>query len=320
MMKNREFLKDKKIVVTGGAGFIGSHIVDLLVEIGAKVVVIDDFSTGKIDNIKHNLDKIELVQCSINDTEKLISVFNGSYGILHLAAIPSVPRSITDPILSHSVNSTGTLSVFVAANSARVNRVVYSSSSSVYGNTEILPNVETIRPSPLSPYAVQKLTTELYAKIFFDLYKIETIGLRYFNVFGPRQDPDSEYSAVIPKFIKLINENKNPNIYGDGTNTRDFTFVENVAEANINSLLVDSGFGDVYNIAGGRQVSLNDLVEKINLNFNKNLRPNFQNGKMGDIKYSFADISKAKKILYYNPNIDFDSGLKMTIDWFLDNV
>lgn len=309
-------LKDKKIIVTGGAGFIGSHLVDRLVALGAKVVVIDNLSTGNLENIRHNLGSIEFIEDTINNTERLTEIFKGAYGVLHQAAIPSVPKSLLDPLASHEANSKGTLSVFTAAHKANLRRVVYASSSSVYGDTETLPKVESLPTNPLSPYAVQKLTMELYAKIFFNLYKLETVGLRYFNVFGPRQNPHSEYSAVIPKFISLIKNNQSPRINGDGEHTRDFTYISNVVDANIQALTADRGFGESYNIATGNRISLNQLIEKINAQLGVSIVPEYGPARAGDIKDSFADISKARKVLGYEPKVSFDEGLKMTIDWF----
>lgn len=309
-------LKDKKIIVTGGAGFIGSHLVDRLVALGAKVVVIDNLSTGNLENIRHNLGSIEFIEDTINNTERLTEIFKGAYGVLHQAAIPSVPKSLLDPLASHEANSKGTLSVFTAAHKANLRRVVYASSSSVYGDTETLPKVESLPTNPLSPYAVQKLTMELYAKIFFNLYKLETVGLRYFNVFGPRQNPHSEYSAVIPKFINLIKNNQSPHINGDGEHTRDFTYISNVVDANIQALTADRGFGESYNIATGNRISLNQLIEKINAQLGVSIVPEYGPARAGDIKDSFADISKARKVLGYEPKVSFDEGLKMTIDWF----
>jgi nucleoside-diphosphate-sugar epimerase len=313
-------LKDKKIVVTGGAGFIGSHIVDKLVSLGAKVVVIDDLSTGKIENIIHNLPQIEFINETITNTQKLVDIFEGAYGIIHQAALPSVPRSISNPLSSHEVNSTGTLSVFVAAHQAQIKKIVYASSSSVYGDTPTLPKVEDMPHNPLSPYALQKLSAELYAKIFCNLYKMEMIGLRYFNVFGPRQDPSSEYSAVIPKFITLLKAGKNPQIYGDGEHTRDFTYVSNVVDANLKALTSTNGFGEVYNIAGGQQISLNTLVVMINKLLGTSLEPGYLPTRPGDIKDSYADITKAKKVLGYESTVTFEKGLEMTVQSFLGSI
>lgn len=307
-------MKDKKIIVTGGAGFIGSHIVDRLLNEGAKVVVVDNLSTGRKENIEHIIDKIEFVEKNIVDTKAMEDVFKGAFAVVHQAAMVSVPRSIESPLESHDTNSTGTLSVFTAAKNAGVERVVFASSSSVYGNSPTLPKVETMQPNPLSPYAVQKLSGELYAKVFFNLFGLKTIGLRYFNVFGPRQNPNSAYAAVIPKFINLIKQNKNPQIYGDGEHTRDFTFVENVVNANMLALKSENGFGEIYNVAAGVQISLNSLVKKINEFLGTSINPEHASPRAGDIKDSFADINKAKQNFGYEVSVTFDDGLKKTIE------
>lgn len=304
----------KTVVVTGGAGFIGSHIVDALVESGVEVVVVDDFSTGKRENIEQVKGKIELFEGSIVDTDLLRKAFAGADAVIHLAALPSVPKSIQLPLETNMVNEVGTLSVFVAARDAGVDRVVYASSSSVYGDTPILPKVETMPTNPLSPYAVQKLTAELYGRVFNSVYGLKTIGLRYFNIFGPRQDPYSVYSAVIPKFISLIQKGERPVIYGDGEHTRDFTYIQNAVAANLCALEATQGFGEAYNIAAGNRISLKELVEKINEILGTNVLPNHSSPRQGDIKDSFADIMKAKNAFWYEPKVSFDEGLKLTID------
>jgi nucleoside-diphosphate-sugar epimerase len=306
-------IKDKKIVVTGGAGFI----VDELLSRGANVVVIDNLSTGRKENLAEVIDRIEFFEETILNTEKITEYMKGAYAVIHQAAIPSVPKSIDLPMETHMANATGTLSVFLAARDAFVDRVVYASSSSVYGDTEVLPKIETITPHPLSPYALQKLTTEIYGRLFFSLYGLKTIGLRYFNIFGPRQNPNSEYSAVIPKFIYLMKQGKSPTINGDGSNTRDFTYVANAVHANLLALQTDSGFGDVCNIATASRISLTELVSNINELLDINVSPEFAEKRLGDIKDSFADIGKAKKILDYEPLVNFKEGLRLTADSLL---
>ncbi len=313
-MKKEISLQDKKIIVTGGAGFIGSHIADALLAEGAQVVIIDIKEENQLSSIAHIKDTIEYHKVSITDVEKLKDIFKGAYAVLHQAALPSVPRSIELPLETQTINSTGTLNVFLAAKDAGVEKVVYASSSSVYGDTPILPKVETMSPNPLSPYAVQKLTNELYGKIFYTLFGLKTVGLRYFNVFGPRQDPNSVYAAVIPKFITLMKQGKSPQINGDGNHTRDFTYVKNVALANILALKTESGFGEAYNIAGGNQISLNDLVENINSVLNTSIKSEYLPARKGDIKDSFADVEKAKKVLNFNIVVPFEEGLKITIE------
>lgn len=307
-------LSGKKVVVTGGAGFIGSHIVDGLLAIGTEVVVIDDLSTGSKDNIKHVHDKIKFVQGSITNVDLLKEVFKGAYAVIHQAAIPSVPKSIEFPLDTQHANIVGTLSVFLAARDTGVDRVVYASSSSVYGDTPGLPRVETMPTSPLSPYAVQKNTGEMYGKVFNSIYGLKTIGLRYFNIFGPRQNPNSPYSAVIPKFIKLIKSGETPVIFGDGEHTRDFTYVENVVQANIGALRTRQGFGEAYNIAGGKQISLNDLVKKINAELGTSVSALYVPPRDGDVKDSLADVSKAQRVLGFKQEVLFDEGLKRTIN------
>lgn len=304
----------KKVVVTGGAGFIGSHIVDALVEKGVEVVVVDDFSTGRRENIEHIQSKIQLLEGSIVDTNLLRKAFAGADAVIHLAALPSVPKSIQLPLETNMVNEVGTLSVFVAARDAGVDRVVYASSSSVYGDTPILPKVETMPTNPLSPYAVQKLTAELYGRVFNSVYGLKTIGLRYFNIFGPRQDPHSVYSAVIPKFVSLIQKGERPVIYGDGEHTRDFTYIKNAVAANLCALEATQGFGEAYNVAAGNRISLNTLVEKINGILGTMILPEYVAPRQGDIKDSFANIEKAKNTFGYEPVVSFDDGLKYTID------
>ncbi len=307
-------IKDSKIVVTGGAGFIGSHIVDALLAKGAKVVVIDDLSTGRKQNIAHVLDRIEFIEASILDQSALDAAFAGAQAVVHEAALPSVPKSIELPMETHMANSTGTLAVFIAARKAGVGRVVYATSSSVYGDTPVLPKAEDMATDPLSPYAIHKLTAELYAKVFHSLHGLETIGLRYFNVFGPRQNPDSAYAAVIPKFIMLIKAGKRPTIFGDGGHTRDFTFVANVVDANVKALEAGAGFGAAYNIASGGQISLNDLVSGVNKILGASVEPIYEKARAGDIRDSFADISLARKTLGFAPKVSFDEGLKLTVD------
>jgi UDP-glucose 4-epimerase len=304
----------KKVAVTGGAGFIGSHIVDALVESGVAVTVVDDFSTGKRANIEQVRDTIELFEGSIVDTDLLRKAFTGADAVIHLAALPSVPKSIQLPLETNMVNEVGTLSVFVAARDAGVDRVVYASSSSVYGDTPTLPKVETMPTNPLSPYAVQKLTAELYGRVFMNVYGLKTIGLRYFNIFGPRQDPHSVYSAVIPKFVSLIQKGERPVIYGDGEHTRDFTYVQNAVAANLCALRATQGFGEAYNIASGNRISLNELMEKINGILGTNALAEYAAPRQGDIKDSFADIKKAHHTFGYEPLVTFEEGLQRTID------
>ncbi|MBI5405872.1 SDR family oxidoreductase [Candidatus Kaiserbacteria bacterium] len=304
----------KKVIVTGGAGFIGSHTVDSLVERGAAVGIVDDFSTGKKENIKQVRGKIELFEGSITDAGLLKKAFAGADAVIHLAALPSVPKSFEFPLETNAINATGTLSVFLAARNAGVERVVYASSSSVYGDTPTLPKVETMPTNPLSPYAIQKLTAELYGRIFAFAYGLKTIGLRYFNIFGPRQDPHGAYAAVIPKFIHRIKKGERPVIFGDGEQTRDFTYIKNAVAANLCALDAERGFGKAYNIAAGDKISLNELVGKINEILGTTASPEYAPSRQGDIKNSFADINKARDSFGYKPMVTFEEGLKHTID------
>jgi nucleoside-diphosphate-sugar epimerase len=315
----------KKAVVVGGAGFIGSHIVEHLLEHGQYfVTALDDLSTGRKENIEKFLQQeykkyFTFVQGSILDLELLKKTFEGADVVFHQAALASVPKSIEFPVETSMANIEGTLHVLVAARDAKVRRVVYASSSSVYGDSAVLPKVETMPFNPLSPYAVHKMVNEYYAKLFYKLYGLETVGLRYFNVFGPRQNPNSKYAAVIPLFIQKIKNNEAVTIHGDGSTTRDFTYVENVVQANIKAATADAKdvAGDVFNIACGEAISLNQLVEKINSKLNKKTKPIHTDKRAGDIDHSLADITKAKSKLGFLPEFDFDTGLRKTIESLL---
>ena len=303
----------KTAVVTGGAGFIGSHLVDGLLAREYAVRVIDNLATGRRENIAHVLDKIEFVEDNILNEDALKRVFTGADYVFHEAAIPSVPKSVKNPLASHEANSTGTLKVLLAARDVGVKRVVYATSSSVYGDTKIFPTPETVPPNPLSPYALQKFTGEKYTTLFYKLYGLETVVLRYFNVFGPRQDPNSEYAAVIPKFIRLLKNGQTPTIFGDGSTSRDFTFVTDVVDANIRAADTRAAAGEVFNCAGGKPTSLNQLVEVLQKLLGTNVKPLYQDFRVGDIKDSYADASKAERILGFKTNVPFEEGLKRTI-------
>ena len=301
-------------LVTGGAGFIGSNIVEELLRRGENVRVLDNFSTGKRENLAQFLDQIELIEGDIRSYHIVREAVVGVDAILHQAALPSVPRSIKDPITSNEVNVTGTLNILNAAKDAKVKRVVFASSSSVYGDNPELPKHEGMVPNPLSPYAVSKLAGEKYCGVFARIYGLETVALRYFNVFGPRQDPNSQYSAVIPRFIIAMLNDKQPVIFGDGEQSRDFTFIANIVNANILAATKENISSISINCACHGRVTLNELVNKINKILQKNISPIYQNERSGDIKHSFANISAAEKYLGYKPTVDFDAGLKMTID------
>lgn len=307
-----------KFLVTGGAGFIGSNIVGELLNRGHEVRVIDNFSSGKRENLKDFKKDFELIEGDIRSYHILQQAVKGVEVVLHQAALPSVPRSIKDPITSNDVNVNGTLNVLEASVNNGVRRVVYASSSSVYGDNPELPKHEGMLPNPLSPYAVSKLAGEKYCSVFTRIYGLETIALRYFNVFGPRQDPSSQYSAVIPKFIKSILNDEQPVIYGDGEQSRDFTYVSNVVDANILSATTNCESGIAMNCAFSGFVTLNELVAKINKNLGKDVKPVYENTRAGDIKHSFADIKKAMEKINYKPGVDFETGLKLTIQSFTE--
>lgn len=300
------------IVITGGAGFIGSNIALELCE-KHDVVIIDNFSTGRRENIRDILDKIRLVEGDINDAQMLKREFISADYVLHQAALPSVQRSVEDPIATNLSNIDGTLNVLLAARDCGVKKVVYASSSSVYGDTPVLPKREGMPSIPRSPYAISKLAGEYYCRVFSEIYGLKTVALRYFNVFGPRQDPNSQYAAVIPIFINRILRRKPPIIFGDGFQTRDFTYVRDVVHANI--LAMNSQAEGVFNIASGSQISLNDLADKIMEIIGIRMEKIYDNPRKGDIRDSLADISSAKKILGYEPRYDLETGLKETIAW-----
>ena len=309
-----------RYVVTGGAGFIGSHIVEELLKRGENVRVVDNLSTGKIENIRDFLNKIDFLEIDLRDINKVREDVEGVDYILHQAAIPSVPRSIIDPISSNSANVDGTLNLLFAAKEAGVKRVVIASSSSVYGDSQILPKSEEFTPNPISPYAVTKLVEELYARVFYQIYRLETVSLRYFNVFGPRQDPTSQYAAVIPRFITRMLRGEPPVIFGDGEQSRDFTYVKNVVEANLLASISDKvGHGEVINIACGESITLNQLVDRIDEILGTNIKPIYTEPRPGDVRHSLASINRAKELLGYTVKVSFLDGLKETINWYKNN-
>ncbi len=305
-----------RCVVTGGAGFIGSHIVDALVARGDNVVVVDDLSEGCRENLHQAGKGAKLIVETILETGALVKQFKGASVVFHQAALRSVPRSVDEPLSYNHVNIDGTYSVLEACRKTDVPRVVFASSSSVYGDGHPLPLKESYYPLPKSPYALSKLAGENYMRIFYDLYGIKTVSLRYFNVFGPRQPPSSQYSGVIPLFIKAVQEGKQPLIYGDGEQSRDFTYVSNVVRANILASEAKRGFGEAFNIADGLGVSVNSLAERIIQFFKKNMKPRYEPARAGDVKHTLADLSKSRDILGYVPDCGFDEGLKMTLEWF----
>jgi len=302
-------------LVTGGAGFIGSHIVDQLVELGESVRVLDDFTTGKIENIEHNLDKIHLIRGSVADIDTVRPAVEGADFVLHHAALVSVPRSIDDPVACNEANITGTLNILMAARDARVKRVVYASSASIYGDSPALPKVEYMPTNPLSPYALTKLAGEYYCRMFTKLYGLETVSLRYFNVFGPRQDPTSMYAACIPRFLSLMADDKQPVIYGDGLQSRDFTFVSNAVSANLLACHQPGIGGEVFNIACGQSHTLLDIVDLLNRTLGKSANPTFEPARPADVKHSLADIQKAGSLLGFSPEVGLGEGLEKLASW-----
>lgn len=309
-------MSQTKFLVTGGAGFIGSNIVKELLTRGYCVRVIDNFATGKRENLKPFEKDIELIEGDIRSFHIVQQAVKDIEIILHEAALPSVPRSINDPITSNEVNVAGTLNILEAAKDSGVKRVVFASSSSIYGDNPELPKHEGMMPNPLSPYAVSKLASEKYMNVFSRIYGLETIVLRYFNVFGPNQDPNSQYSAVIPKFINAIKSSIRPIIYGDGEQSRDFTFVQNVVEGNLLAAFAKCNSGIAMNCACHERTTLNQLVKQINLFTNLNIEAIYKDPRPGDVKHSFADINLISKNLGYKPKVNFEDGLKKTIDFF----
>jgi len=310
---------EAKYLVTGGAGFIGSNIVHNLVKRKLPVRVIDNLSTGNMDNLANLRTKIHLIEGDICDLATVRMAMKGIECVFHQAALPSVPRSIENPLASNETNINGTLNILIASRDSQVKRVIYAGSSSVYGDTPVLPKKENMPSYPLSPYALTKLVGEYYCKIFSSIYGLETIILRYFNVFGPRQDPKSQYSAVIPKFIQALLTDKTPTIYGNGEQTRDFTFVENVVHANILASQVKKTHGETINIATGSRVDINKLLEILEEITEKNIVPKYESARKGDVFHSLADISEAKRILAYTPKISLKEGLINTVRWMESN-
>jgi len=304
-------------LVTGGAGFIGSHIVDKLVQLGEKVRVLDNFVTGKKENLSKSINKIELINGDIRDRKKLQVALKSVDFVLHQAALRSVPRSVDDPISTNDVNITGTLLLLEQSRKCKVQRVVYAASSSAYGDSPELPKKETQLPAPVSPYAVSKLAGEYYCSMYNKLYGLETISLRYFNVFGPRQDPASEYAAVVPKFIELALKGKTLEIHSDGLQSRDFSYIDNVVSANLLAVKSKKGIGEVFNIACGEKWTILDIAETIGRIIDKKLKYHHTQTRKGDVRHTLADISKAKKMLGYKIITNFEEGMRKTVEYFL---
>jgi UDP-glucose 4-epimerase len=306
------------MLVTGGAGFIGSHLVDGLLERGFAVRVLDDFSTGRRANLEHVARDIELIEGDICDFDTCRGAARGARAVFHLAAQGSVPKSVADPFGSNANNVMGTLNMLEAAREQSVDRFVFAASSAAYGNTEVLPKTEAMRPQPLSPYAAQKVTGEHFCTAWWESYRLPTVSLRYFNIFGPRQRPDGPYAAVIPAFFAAVARHEPPLIHGDGGQTRDFTFVKNAVDANLQAL--DAGaaaFGRVFNVAGGERISINALFDAIAALRGTDLRPLHGPARVGDVRDSLADLTSASEILGYSPRIHWRDGLAQTAEYFL---
>jgi UDP-glucose 4-epimerase len=303
-------------LVTGGAGFIGSHLVEVMVARGRRVRVLDNFSTGDEANLQSVREQIEVVDGDITDLETVQAATRGVDLVFHQAALASVPRSVADPFATHRACADGTLNVLLAARDARVRRVIYAASSSAYGNSERLPKRESDPTLPLSPYAVSKLAGEHYCAAFSNVYGLETVRLRYFNVFGPRQPPDSPYAAVIPLFIRAMLAGRSPIIHGDGQQSRDFTYVDDVVQANLLASEAPGISGRLYNVACGRRTTLLDIVERLNNLLGTNIKPTHTETRSGDVRHSQADISRAKEDLGYSPRMDIDRGLRKCVEHY----
>jgi len=307
-----------KVLVTGGAGFIGSNLTEALLKMGHQVRVLDNFSTGKEENLVFDeaYPFLEVVEGDVCDFTVCQKAMEGIEYVFHQAALPSVQRSVEDPLASNAVNTGGTLNLLVSARDAGVRRVIYAASSSAYGDTPTLPKKEEMVPTPLSPYALQKFVGEEYCRLFFQLYGLETISLRYFNIFGPKQDPNSIYSAVIPRFINALVSGHAPVIYGDGEQSRDFTYIDNVVHANLLAMNIERTHGEVVNVACGRRVSLNQLVKILQDIIGTHVAPLYEEPRRGDVRHSLADIKRGKAILNYEPRVGIEEGLRKTVEYF----
>jgi nucleoside-diphosphate-sugar epimerase len=305
-----------RYLVTGGAGFIGSNIVDELVRRGHRVMVLDNLSSGSEENLAGVRDKIELNTGNIRDLAAVQAACHGAEYVIHLAARTSVPRSVEDPLDTNHTNIDGTLNVLVAARDAKVKRFVYAASSSAYGETETLPKTEAMRPEPISPYGVTKYVGELYAQVFGRVYGLENASLRYFNVFGPRQDPTSPYSGVLSRFMLAALEGQPLVIYGDGEQSRDFTYVENIVDETLRACEASGASGKVFNAGTGKRITLNEVVKMLEKVTGKKIQAKYEPARSGDILHSQAEISLAKKVLGYEPRVGFEEGLKRTWEWY----
>ena len=306
-------------LVTGGAGFIGSHLCEELVRRGERVRVVDNLITGKRQNLAH-LPQVEFMEGDLADIDVARRAAHGIEYVLHQAAIPSVPRSVDDPLTSNRANIDASVNILVAARDAKVKRLVYAGSSSAYGNSEVLPKVETMPAAPLSPYALQKLVAEQYCQMFTTLYGFDTVTIRYFNVFGPRQDPSSPYSGVISLFISALCDGRRPTIHGDGEQTRDFTYVANVVDGVLRACHAPGASGEVINVATAGRISLNQLFAIVKREVGSSLEPDYSNPRAGDVRDSQADIGKAQRLLGYTPIVGFEEGLGRTVKWYRESM
>ena len=307
-------------LVTGGAGFIGSNLVRALLDADHSVRVLDNFATGKRENLTEILDRIDLIEADIRDPACCQEACTDMEVVPHQAALGSVPRSVEDPATSNAVNVDGTVNMLWAAKQAGSRRFVFASSSAVYGESAVLPKQEDMPPAPISPYGVSKLTGEHYCRVFYETYGLETFSLRYFNVFGPRQDPTSQYAAVIPLFVSALLHNKQPVVFGDGEQTRDFTYIDNVVQANILAADTRNAQGQVINIACQKQISLNRILDILRQLLAADTPAEYTDPRPGDIKHSLADITRARQLLGFKPRIDFEQGLRLAIDWYKANL
>ncbi len=312
--------KAKRVLVTGGAGFIGSHLVESLLERDCEVRVLDNFATGKRENLSRVADRIELIEGDASNPETAARAVESVAQVFHQAALPGVQPSIKDPVSCHRANVTGTLIMLSAAREAGVGIFVFASSSSVYGDSPTLPKREDMAPSPISPYAAAKLAAERYCQIFSSVYGLPAIALRYFNVFGPRQDPSSEYAAVIPKFIGAMLRGERPTIYGDGEQSRDFTFVEDAVAANLLAASKPDLAGKVFNIARGSSVTINELFTSLRNYLALEMRPRYADPLPGDVRHSLADIRAAEALLRYKPKVTFEEGLRRTVEYLREEL
>jgi nucleoside-diphosphate-sugar epimerase len=310
----------EKFLVTGGAGFIGSNICKKLVSEGCFVRVVDNLLTGKKSNLADIIDKIEFIEADMGNEEIAGMSMKDIDVVLHQGALPSVPRSVDDPAATHQHCINATFTLLLAARDAGIKRFVYAASSSAYGDTPTLPKLETMIPNPLSPYAVGKLVGEYYCSVFAQVFGLETISLRYFNVFGPYQDPKSQYAAAIPAFVTSILKDQSPTIYGDGEQSRDFTYIDNIVEANMLAARTKRTNGQVINIACGQAVTINEIIDIINDSLGKDIKPIYTDPRPGDVKHSLADITMAQKLIGYKPSVLFKSGLQKAIEWYRNNL